>query len=116
MGRPRKHNIDPDAILQAIHAATIGRRAEIDRELRRQVDSERFQQLHRERRAAEWCRYDVSLLAGRHLDSAERRAWVRAVAALESDRLVEIRGERGSGLKLTAKGKRRLRELEAAGE
>lgn len=114
MPRPKIHDIDPDKILWRIHKLTLGRIAEIDSELIG-LDgySADFQRLHRERRQlkSDGCDYRTESLAGRVLKPAERRAWQRAVAELERLRLVEIIGVRGSAIRLSAKGKKHLKEI-----
>lgn len=111
MPRQKKHRINPDKILLKIHQLTFGRQSEIDAELSENPNFDRSQRLHRDRRLASWMPYKLDLLAGKRLDQATRKAWQRAVAELEQTRLVEIRGVRGSDIRLSSKGRRRVREL-----
>ena len=107
-----KRKIDPDSILRKIHELTVGRISEIDAELSSGPDPFRFQVLHRSRRKLViGCVYRVELIADRVLTSAEKKAFQRVVANLESEKLVIVEGVRGSRIRLSKKGRKHLSEL-----
>jgi len=116
MARPKKHHIDSDKILQVIHRETFGRQAQIDEAFRRLRDRpgdtfQMEQDLRLEQRSAVWCPYRTNLLAGRLLTDAEARAWRRKITDLESAKLIEVAGVRGGRLRLSRKGRRRVKEI-----
>ena len=104
----------PQAILQAIHAHTIQRRAELKREISeiqriRPPDYfGRFQEMARELRALQadgggWTFYSTDRLVGRPLTAAERKRTQRIVSKLRDDGYIEVMDGR---VRLTRSGRR----------
>jgi hypothetical protein len=93
-------------LLTAIYDQTIGEQQRIDATLAsfdHHAEPDRYQQLHRRRRLAEWAPYSMYRLIDPAMTDAQRKAWNRVALELERQRLIFIDGRH---CRLSPKGKK----------
>lgn len=113
---PKKRiHASPDDALLRISRHIANERAGYEREIKRSDNPGHRDHLRQAIRDARIVDYDLAIFSGHdRLTPSEKQAWRKAILELESQRLIKVYGQRATAVELTTKGRKRVKELQAA--